>query len=209
MLGVLAPPACLVCRAPAERGAALCPPCEAALPWIEGACRRCALPGCRRCPHARAHFDAAYAPLAHAGVARDLLLALKLRRALPAAGAMAAQIVARAPADAFAGATLVPIPSWTSERLADALGRAARRPVVRCLTSGAAARTRQLGSTRAARRERRRLDVAGALPACGPLVVVDDVHTTGATLHNGASALRGAGFPQIAVVTYVRTLTTA
>ena len=76
LLDLLAPAVCLVCRAPARRGAALCPPCEAALPWIAGACARCALPRCRRCPHAGAAFHAAYAPVAHAGVARDLLLAL-------------------------------------------------------------------------------------------------------------------------------------
>jgi predicted amidophosphoribosyltransferase len=40
-------------------------------------------------------------------------------------------------------------------------------------------------------------------------VVVDDVHTTGATLETAARALAAAGFLQIAAVTYVRTLTPA
>ncbi|HWT93759.1 MAG TPA: hypothetical protein VN238_12225, partial [Solirubrobacteraceae bacterium] len=42
-----------------------------------------------------------------------------------------------------------------------------------------------------------------------PVVLVDDVHTTGATLASGASALRCAGFPQIGAVSYVRSLTRA
>ena len=209
MLWLVAPPACLVCRAPAARGAVLCPPCTASLPWIDAACPRCALPRCGPCPHAGAPFAAAYAPMAHAGVARDLLLALKLRRALPAATAMAEQILRRLPPGGLDGATLVPIPSWTSLRLAEALGRAAGCPVTACLRPAEDRATRQLARTRAQRGARGRLQVTTPAPAAGPLVLVDDVHTTGATLRNGAGALRGAGFPQIAVVTYVRTLATA
>ena len=41
------------------------------------------------------------------------------------------------------------------------------------------------------------------------LVLVDDVHTTGATLHACAQVLRSAGNLHIAAATYVRTLTTA
>ena len=209
MLALLAPPVCLVCGGPGERDAALCPPCEAALPWIGDACPRCALPRCTRCPAATAAFEAAYAPFAHAGVARDLLLALKLRRALPAADAMAGQMLRRAPPGLVAAATLVPIPGWTSEHLAEAVGRAAGRPVVRCLTAQVGVPTRQLGRTRAERRARRRLRLAAPPPTPGPVLLVDDVHTTGATLHSAATTLRSAGFLQIAVVTYVRTLTGA
>ena len=207
MLDLLIPPSCVVCRGPAARGAALCPPCDAALPWIGDACRRCALPDCRRCPHTAAAFDAAYAPVAHAGVARDLLLALKLRRALTAADAMARQMHACLPPGALDGATLVPIPSWTAERLALALGRATRRPVARCLGRSTEVGTRQIGRTRAARRGRGRLRVIGRAPDAASLVLIDDVHTTGATLDSGANALRATGFREITVLTYVRTLT--
>lgn len=145
--------------------------------------------------------------MAHAGVARDLLLALKLRRAAPAAGAIARHMRARAPTEVLAGATFVPIPSWTAERLAISLGRAARRPVARCLEPTSS--TRQLGRTRTGRRGRPGLRAGGDPPPSGPLVLVDDVHTTGATLESAARALRSAGSLQIAALTYVRTLTSA
>lgn len=210
VLALLAPPTCLVCRAPAGRGAALCPPCEAALPWIDDACPRCALPRCRFCPHASAAFDVAYAPMAHAGVARDLLLALKLRRAAPAAEAIARHVRARAPVTVFEAATVVPIPSWTAQRLAVTIGRSVGRPVAACLEpTPRAPGTRQLGRTRAGRRERPGLRLTADQPPPGPLVLIDDVHTTGATLERAARALRTAGFRQIAALTYVRTLTSA
>jgi predicted amidophosphoribosyltransferase len=212
VLDLLAPPACLACLAPTARGAPLCAPCAGALPWIDDPCPRCALPRCTRCPHERKAFDAAYAPLAHAGVARDLLLALKLRRSRAAARAMAAHVLGRAPAAVFAGATVVPVPGRASEHLAEALARATRRPVVRCLTRDPGAATRQVGRARPerlARPARGRLAVTGRAPPAASAVLVDDVHTTGATLHSGALTLRDAGFLRVAAVTYVRTLTPA
>ena len=207
LLDALAPPVCLVCLGPAERGA-LCEACLGAMPFIEDPCPRCALPRCRGCRQPPSPLRAAVAPVAHAGPARDLLLALKLRRALPAADAMAAQILERAPTGYFEGATIVPVPGWVPERIADALGRRARRPVVRCLTRDDVP-PRQVGRARAERRDGRVLRLAGTPPRAGPVVLVDDVHTTGATLRSGAVALRDAGSLQIAAATFVRTLTAA
>jgi predicted amidophosphoribosyltransferase len=207
LLSALAPPLCLVCLGPAERGA-LCEACLGAMPWIEDPCPRCALPRCRGCRQPPSPLRAAVAPVAHAGPARDLLLALKLRRALPAADAMALQILERAPAGYLDEATLVPVPGWVPERIADALGRRARRPVVRCLTR-ADVPVRQVGRARGERRDARALTLAGRPPRAGPVVLIDDVHTTGTTLRSGALALRDAGFLQIAAATYVRTLTAA
>src|SRR5690349_16734490 len=76
---LLAPPACLACGGP---GHDLCAGCRRELPFLRGpCCPRCALPlPCgRRCPARLAPFAASWAPVAHAGPARELVAALKFR----------------------------------------------------------------------------------------------------------------------------------
>src|SRR4051812_49566205 len=101
VVALLAPPACVSCRARAGAGERLCPPCTRALPWLRRACPRCALPSHRgrACPASGAAFLRAWAPMAYEGVARDLVAALKFRAALGVANLMAAHMAANLPAE--------------------------------------------------------------------------------------------------------------
>jgi predicted amidophosphoribosyltransferase len=215
LIALVAPPACVACRAPlGGAGEALCQACRRGLPWLRGSrCPRCALPRHRAgaCPAAAAAFDAAWAPLAYDATARALVHALKFRAALPVARTMAAHVAATLPAG-LAG-PVVPVPAQPARRrrrgfdpaqaLAAALAPRLGVPLVPALRR----RDRGGQQARAGRAVRRRaaIDVAACAPPARVLLV-DDVHTTGATLDACARALKAAGAERVIAVTYARTL---
>jgi predicted amidophosphoribosyltransferase len=219
----LVPRLCVACRRAGDvpRGDPLCASCRARLPWLGArVCERCALPRpCGPpCPARAQAFSAAWAPVAYAGPVPPLVLALKDRGALRLAALMAAQIAAAAPPGLWAGpAVLVPVPADPLRRrrrgvdhaalLARALAPCAGLPVAPVLVRRRGAR--HAGQRRA---ERLRADAGrvavrtsrAAVPEVA--ILVDDVHTTGATLHACALALRASGAAEVRAATFARTL---
>jgi ComF family protein len=158
----------------------------------------------------------AWTPVAFEGPARALVHALKFRGALELAETMAAQIVANAPPGMLeAGVALVPVPTPAGRRrkrgfdhaalLARAIGARTGMEVVPCLRRAGRA-PRQAGARRSERLAdgRVRVEVCAAVPRRA--VLVDDVHTTGATLRECARKLQANGASRVTALAYARAL---
>src|SRR5262249_45863092 len=114
-----------------------------------------------------------------------------------------------------AGVVLVPVPTPPARRrrrgfdhtalLAQAISARTGLEVVACLHR-AGAPPRQAGAGRGARTAQGRVRTAagGPVPRCP--VLVDDVHTTGATLGACARTLRADGASEVAALAYARAL---
>jgi len=226
----LVPAVCVACRRAGDvaRTDPLCRICRRELPWLGAArCGRCGLPGpCgSRCPARAQAFSGAWAAVAYAGAVPALVNALKERGALGLARLMAAQIAATAPPGWWEGpmpVALVPVPADPLRRRRRGVDHAARLaaelaprcglPVAPVLARPMGTGSRQAGRSRAQRLASDRLTVVLRTGRRGPpqvpsgAILVDDVHTTGATLHACALALRESGALDVRAVTYARAL---
>jgi predicted amidophosphoribosyltransferase len=197
----LIPPLCAACGRTCRPEAALCTRCSRRLAEadpLEGA----GAPG----------LDRAWASASHAGVARDLVSALKFRRLLPVADLIADRIQWLAPATLLSG-TIVPVPTAPlrtmargfdpAAEVAAALARRTELPVQACLA-------RRGGGRQVGRRRAQRIGHPPLIRASGQVprsvLLIDDVLTTGATLASCAQALRRSGAVRVVAITFTRRL---
>lgn len=222
------PPRCLVCRTAVEAQGSLCVDCWSGLDFIAGpVCASCGLPFafeigpgavCAACAARPPRFDRARSALVYGETSRDLILGLKHGDRLEMAPTLA-RWLARPGAELIAEADLVaPVPLNRWRLLARRHNQAA---LIAAALPGAGPklapdllirrrRTPSQGGLTA--RERRR-NVAGAF-AVRPswreklkgkrILLVDDVHTTGATLEACARSLKRAGAAGVDALTVAR-----
>jgi ComF family protein len=224
LLALVFPPACAACAALLEVEATFCALCTLATePVPLPGCRRCAEPleetgTCPRCLRAPPPFRSAHAAFVHTGpLARAIHrfkyeghseLALPLARALATESSGWLNALGR-------HAALVPLPLHRGRLLRRGYDQAALLTRALARTTGLSLRPtllrriratrRQVGLTEAERTENLHgaFDTHGPMPA-EPLVVVDDVLTTGATVRAASAALREAGARGVYVLTLAR-----
>jgi len=176
-----------------------CVVCASAL---EAAAQPCV---CAACTRSRPAFDQTIALADYAPPLDRLILALKFRGESSLARALGPQLAGRLRAQALQAPELVvPVP-LAPRRLAQrgfnqslAIAAAVARPLGVPLAARVLRRERETRAQSTLALDARRANLAGAF-ACAPLhrtgcvVLVDDVMTSGATLHAAAEALKAAG----------------
>ena len=207
---------CFVCRGAAC--ALLCAQCEAELPRLElPLCPRCALksPGgavCGRCLSQSPAYDATQAALAYDFPADALVHALKFRGELALAPLLAGFLADKVRADSVDHVVPVPL---SAARLrhrgynqAVEIARHLRKDL---LELSLCVRTRETPPQIELPYAERQRNVRGAFHCTRALLganvaVVDDVMTTGATLHEVARTLKRAGAARVVNWVVARTL---
>ncbi len=218
-LDLVFPPRCVGCR---SFGSFLCSRCLATMPRAQPPrCPVCWMPGaggiCRRCRGRPFAFKAARCPFVYDGAAREAIHALKYQGVSAVAGVMAPAMAECLEEWAPPAAALVPVPLTgarrrsrgynQSEVLARELSRLSGLP----LATGVLVRRRGAPpQARATDEAARRANVADAFAVrrrdslAGPLILVDDVMTSGATLDSCARVLRAAGHGPVYALTFAR-----
>jgi ComF family protein len=177
--------------------------------------------GCRECREWPAILRQARQAAALEGPARTLVHALKYEGWEAAGGAMAAAMLPSLPSEGrWQEALLVPVPTTEKRARRRGYNQAAVLATELARRSGrrrvdALIRKRGGGTQVALHPEERRANVRGAfelVPGSStelhgrPVVLVDDVLTTGATGAEVAEVLKGAAVTAVCLVTFARTL---
>jgi ComF family protein len=211
-LAVLAP-RCLLCGERGGNGRDLCGNCRDGLPWNRSACSRCAIP----LPHPAICGICLQSPPPIAETRAAFVYRFPLDRLVPrfkfhhdlAAGRLLAELMAEGLAGVERPEALIPVPLHATRlrrrgydqavELSKALARTLEIP----LLVSALSRTRDTApqSELDASARRRNLNNAFAAPDATALprhiALIDDVMTTGTTLHAAAKTLRKAGVVRV------------
>ena len=208
------PSHCLACGGRGADGRDLCRACLAGLPWLRHACPTCALPlptpgsVCGECLRLPTPLDAVHAAFVYAAPLDRLLPRFKFHGDL-AAGRLLAALMCEAAPSLPPDAAIAPVPLHRKRLRMRGYDQALElaKPLARVLDiplrDDLLRRTRITAAQSRLHADQRKRNLSNAFevdsetasPSC--VVLVDDVMTTGATLHAAAKALRKAGVARV------------
>lgn len=209
----LLPSRCMICREKGAYGSDLCRYCTESLPWNMTACHRCGLPmpaqgECGACLTDPPPVAATTAVFVYGFPVDRLVPRFKFHQDL-AAGRLLADLAAGTLGRAPRPDALVPIPLHPHRlrergydqalELARALARSLSIPLLadRLVRVRATVPQSELPADARQRNVARAFGVTGAGSLPAHVALLDDVMTTGATLHAAARTLRAAGVRRI------------
>jgi len=221
VVDLLIPKSCFSCGKPSSN--AVCQNCASSFKFIGPThCLKCGYPTilevntCRQCRGKGFRFREGRSLLSYEGAAKDFLLSLKLESGFALADSLAKMAIKEIEPDFFAvcAFTFIPTTAWkkfsrghnSSELIAKSLSHHLKIPLVDTLDFQKKVKD-QAALEACARQE----NLKGAFKAKrnielkGPVMIVDDIFTSGATLKEAARALAAAGL-NTKVFTVARTL---
>lgn len=215
LLALVLPERCAICERP---GPVLCEPCRDGLVRLRPPlCERCGSPGpwpvrrCAECSGRRLAFARARSALVYDAGARTFVRVWKehgRRRLAREAAALVVELVPRPQAEVIVHVPGDPERALERGRVAPAALAEELAGLWEIQAHDLLRRTRSLERQRGLRLAERRRNVRGSVTARAAVprrvCVVDDVYTSGATVHECASALRRAGARHVEVVTLAR-----
>ena len=224
ILNLLFPLACILCSAPVRerQWGPVCPPCWLKMKPLEAPyCPQCGLPQspaedtaglCASCRLQEQAFDYARSAYIFNDPLREVIHHFKYTDRVSLARPLGRMLRECIDHGEFLGTVVIPVPLHRrrerqrgfnqAELLARMLGRNVDTRILR--------RRKNTPSQTGLSRSQRTLNLAGAFEVCGPvqecIIVVDDVFTTGSTLHEISKTLKRAGAERVEVLTVARVL---
>lgn len=221
----LFPTRCRLCLAPGSDGLDICQDCLEELPWLDNACRTCALPlpdkvpggRCAACLETPPVLDACHALFAYRPPVDQWIHSMKFRRDLAIARQLG-ELLSRHPGLNAPPADLqvlaVPLHPRRQRQRGYNQAQELARPLLGSGLARARLNCRRVHHTKAQSTldaDRRRRNLRGVFNVEGGaegrrLLLIDDVLTTGATLNELAGTLKRAGASRVEALVVARTL---
>ena len=220
------PQNCLLCGADADPKSRFCDPCYSSLPFNHHACPRCALPlpadataetRCGACLNKRLPYASCHTALRYEPPSNHLIAQLKFRHQLHLTAPLARLIIDRLGELDSLPDLLLPVPLHQQRmrergfNQAQELGRVLAKHYGIPLDGRLVKRIRETKAQSDLSEPLRRNNLRHAFRVHGSLqgsrvVIVDDVVTTGSTIHEMSKTLKRSGAPEISVWAVARSV---